>query len=408
MPWYENNDHTAKCSHVEQECILAKQSKRSIWYPALLLWLGTVFLSFLFPLPVFADGGAPNLAYIAGSKQGISVIDVSKQSITTTFTVGGDPQALYLSTDGRFLYVAQPTMDQVSMLAAGTGQVVCSVHLAGNPSLMAFDPATSTLFVAGKQSRTITRIDASTCHVSLTIETKDVVTGLAINEFVISGQKNQLWVANGTQLAIFDTKTGELLATVPFPGNPQALSLPQGRWIYVTTGQGDIDAVSLQSPYRIFHLLSGGQFGRMDFDQISGEIYVPDQALHQLDVLVPPDPDSAQAPQEPAHIYHLNAAPQSVAITSDGAFAFVAFNTGQVVMLDIFARQIVNTFTVGGSPHFVITGLYPPIVGTTPQQASLTSMLSTIGAYALIIPLILLPLWLGLRKRRRGKIASDR
>ena len=77
-------------------------------------------------------------------------------------------------------------------------------------------------------------------------------------------------------------------------------------------------------------------------------------------------------------------------------------------MLDIFARQIVNTFTVGGSPHFVITGLYPPIVGTTPQQASLTSMLSTIGAYALIIPLILLPLWLGLRKRRRGKIASDR
>jgi DNA-binding beta-propeller fold protein YncE len=385
---------------------LARQSKRIAWHLALLLWLGA-FLFPLFPLPVFADGGAPNLAYIAGSKQGISVIDVSKQSITTTFTVGGDPQALYLSTDGRFLYVAQPTMDQVSMLAADTGQVVCSVHLAGNPSLMAFDPATNTLFVAGKQSRTITRIDASTCHVSLTIETKDVVTGLAINEFVINTQtNNQLWVSNGTQLAIFDTQTGRQIATVPFPGNPQALSLPQGRWIYVTTAQGDIDAVSLQSPYRIFHLLSGGQFGRMDFDQISGEIYVPDQDFHQLDVLVPPDPDSAHAPQEPAHIYHLNSAPQSVAITSDGAFAFVALNTGQVIMLDIFARQVVNAFTVGGSPHFVITGLYPPIVGTTPQQASLASMLSTVGAYTLIIPLILLPLWLGWRKRRKGQKAT--
>jgi DNA-binding beta-propeller fold protein YncE len=387
---------------VEQERILAKQSKRNIWCLALLIWLGGVFLCSLFPLPVLADGGAPNLAYVAGSKQGVSVIDVSKQSITTTFAVGGDPQALYLSTDGRFLYVAQPTMDQVSMLAAATGQVVCLVHLSGNPSLMAFDPATSALFVAGKQSRTITRIDASTCHVSLRIETKDVVTGLAINEFVISGQKNQLWVANGTELDLFDTRTGQQLATIPFSGNPQALSLPLGRWIYVTTSQGSIDAVSLQAPYQIFHLLSGGQFGRMDFDQISGEIYVPDQVLHQLDVLVPPDPDSAQPPQEPAHIYHLSAAPQSVAITSDGAFAFIAFNTGQVVMLDIFARQIVNTFTVGGSPHFVITGLYPPIVGTTPQQASLTSTISTVAAYMLIISLILFPLWFGLRKKRKG------
>ncbi|HET8843895.1 MAG TPA: YncE family protein [Ktedonobacteraceae bacterium] len=383
------------------------QRKRYIRYQALLLCLGSISLFALFPLPVFADGGAPNLAYVAGSTQGVSVIDVTRQSITTTFPVKGDPQALYLSLDGRFLYVAQPAIDQVSMLAAGTGQVLCSVHLSGNPSLMAFDPITGALFVAGKQAKTISKIAVPTCRVSLTLEAKDQVSGLALNEFVPNNQKNQIWVASGKELELFDTETGQLQATIPFPGNPQALSLPLGQWVYATTSQGDIFAVSLQQPYRIVHLLSGGQFGRMDFDQISGEIYVPDQALHQVDVLVPPNPNSNQAPHEPVRVYHLSSAPQSVAITNDGAFGFIALSTGKVEMLDIFAREIINTFAVGGNPHFVITGLYPPIVGTTPQQATLTNTITAVATYALIILLLAFPLWFVWRKRKGKSVLQQ-
>ena len=33
---------------------------------------------------------------------------------------------------------------------------------------------------------------------------------------------------------------------------------------------------------------------------------------------------------------------------------------GKVAMLDLLDRRIIYTLSVGGSPHFIITGLYPP------------------------------------------------
>src|SRR6266702_3375185 len=65
-------------------------------------------LLFLFPgsQHAYADGGAPNLAYVAGASKGISVIDIGQQKVTSSFSMTGDPQMIFLSLDGRFLYVA--------------------------------------------------------------------------------------------------------------------------------------------------------------------------------------------------------------------------------------------------------------------------------------------------------------
>jgi hypothetical protein len=70
-------------------------------------------------------------------------------------------------------------------------------------------------------------------------------------------------------------------------------------------------------------------------------------------------------PYEPNRIIHLHSAPQSVAITSDGQLGFVVLSGGKVMILDVPGRQTVNTIDVGGTPHFIITGLYPPLLGTT-------------------------------------------
>jgi len=44
-----------------------------------LWWLALAGI--FFPLQVHADGGAPNLAYVAGTPQGVSVIDVAQQKV---------------------------------------------------------------------------------------------------------------------------------------------------------------------------------------------------------------------------------------------------------------------------------------------------------------------------------------
>jgi hypothetical protein len=212
---------------------------------------------------------------------------------------------------------------------------------------------------------------------------------------------NQLWISDGSAITVFNTLSMQQLWSVPIPGGPQYLSFPPGFWAYVTIRAGDVDAINLKS-HRVVSLLKGGVFGTMDFDELTGEVYVPDQRHKQIDVLTPPDPATLTAPHEPSYIYHLHAAPQSVAITGDGQLGVVALRGGYIALLDVPGKQVVKILAVGGAPHFIITGLYPPALTTTSRPASSSHTLITIVIYLLVIDVVLLGLrfaWKQYRKR---------
>lgn len=358
------------------------------------------------PAQVHADGGAPNLAYVAGSGQGVSIIDIAQQKVIGSFALDGSPRSVYLSPDGRFLYIAQPALDQVSMLAAKTGQIICKAHVQGHPSLLSFDPQTNSLFVAGNQAASISNLDMSNCSVLHTFATSGNVYGLGVVNLASDTANNQLWMADDAGTTIFDTKTRQQIATISLPGTPRYLCMPRGEWVYTSTQQGGLYGIDLTS-HHVLPLLSGGQFGTMDFNETTDEVYVPDSLHHLLDVITPPDTGALTPPHEPATTYQLDAAPQSVAITSDGQLGFVALNNGSVAMLDIPGRQLITTINVGGAPQFIITGLYPPVFGTNPQQASTVDTLSTLAAYLFIGLILLVPIWYMYRKnKKRGVVKS--
>ncbi|HLH60665.1 MAG TPA: YncE family protein [Ktedonobacteraceae bacterium] len=343
-----------------------------------------------------ADGGAPNLAYVAGGARGISVIDIAQQKVVNTFSVPGDPSMVYLSLDGRFLYIAQPALGRVTLLAAKTGQAVCTANVPGKPSLVAFDAGLNILYAAGNGSNTIKEIDPSNCAIKKTITTNGNVYGMAIayvGSGISGGNGNQLWVATTTTMNVYTNSL--LIASIPIPGGPQYVTIPAGEFVYVTTRSGSVYAIDLASRKPLPPLLTGGQFGPMDYDAITGEVYVPDMQHKIIDVLSPITPGTTTPQREPEHTIRLGVAPQSIAITSDGQLGFIALQGGNVAMLDIPGKQIFNTIYVGGDPHFIITGLYPPAIGNAnPQQAQRLSTIIEIGAYALVIALIVLPLFL--------------
>jgi hypothetical protein len=351
----------------------------------------------------YADGGAPNLAYVAGASKGISVIDIAQQKVTSTFSLNGDPHMVYLSLDGRFLYVAQPTLDRVALLAAKTGQTVCSANVPGQPTLLAFDAGINILYAAGNNANTITEIDPTNCSIKKTLTTSGNVYGMnvaMVGSGVSGGNGNQLWVATSTSMDVYTNN--DQIASIPIPGGPQYVTIPAGEFVYVTTRDGNVYAIDLASRRLLPALLTGGQFGPMDYDAITGQVYVPDIQHKQIDVLSPINPGTTVPQHEPDHIIRLGVAPQSIAITSDGQLAFIALQGGNVAMLDIPGRQIFNTLYVGGNPHFIITGLYPPVLGTNPQQASQLTTIINIAAYVLVIGLFIVPLLLLRRYSRSG------
>jgi len=352
------------------------------------LLLALAFLLLLFPLSqhVYADGGAPNLAYVAGAAHGIGVIDISQQKVTSSITVDGDPQMILLSLDGRYLYVTQPTLGRVAIISARTGKIICTANLPGQPSLLALGPETGTLYAAGNGASIVSVLNPTTCVVQHTFQTHSPVYGIGVG-LVGAGNNlhDQLWVSGTTSLTFF-TLNGQPSGSIPVAGGPQYLSLPGGYSLYVTTRQGGVDTVEFATR-KVIPLISGGKYGPMDYDVVTGEIYVPDEQNQQLDVLTPWTPGSSTS-YEPNRIVHLSSSPQAVAITSDGQLAFVALSGGKVEMLDVPGRKITNTIVVGGTPHFIITGLYPPVLGTTPQEASRWNIIIDIAAGVVLLVLI--------------------
>ncbi len=339
--------------------VALRQTSRRLLPGLCLALCGLLFLKPLLPV-VHADGGAPNLAYIAGGGSGISIIDIAQTKVTKNIALGATPSMVYLSIDGRYLYITQPTLNRVSKLVASTGTVVCSATVTGQPALEVFDPGDNRLYVAGNGASTLTALDGNDCVVKQTIQTNGPVQGMALAQIgsgVNGGTGNQVWFSTTSTLNVFQLPSK--IQTINIPGGPQYVSIPQGATVYVTTHQGTIVAVSLQDLQVTAPLLTGGDFGPMDYDAFTAEVYVPDRKHNLVDVLTPIYYGST-VPQEPNHVITLGVQPQSIAITSDGNLAFIALSSGNIVMYDVPGKQVLNTLYVGGSPHFIITGLYPP------------------------------------------------
>ncbi|HEY0757247.1 MAG TPA: hypothetical protein VGD98_25050 [Ktedonobacteraceae bacterium] len=354
-----------------------------------------------------ADGGAPNLAYVAGSAQGVSVIDIAQQKVTSTLALAGDPTMLYLTLDGRYLYAAQPALNEVSMLDTSNGQLVCRVSVPGQPSLLAFDAGVNLLYAAGNGTAGITALNAGTCTINKVIATNGPVYGLATAEVGSGpngGTGNQLWFTTHNSLNVYTIQPDKIRSIV-VPGDPQYISIPPGVTVYVTTRQGTVVAVSLQDLQAAPPLLKGGDFGPMDFDAFTGEVYVPDKKHRLVDVLTPIYFSGSTIPHEPNHVIKLDAAPQSVAITGDGNLGFFALAGGTVVMFDIPGQALSMTFSVGGAPRFIITGLYPPIIRNSQQNNANgspipTNLLLWLAASALLFILALAFLLILARRKR--------
>src|SRR6266699_3434210 len=292
--------------------MMSTVARRCRWF--LLLPLVFTLLSMYFPAKVHADGGAPNLADVSGMTAGVSVIDVLQGKLTKIISVAGDPHTILLSLDGRFLYVTQPGLGEVSVILAETGRPVCTSRLPGKPAFLALDQYSNILYVAGSGAARVTALDPTTCAVQHVFQVESPVYGLAVAVVATGSSVNhQLWVAGMDALTIFDGLTEQQLANLPIPNGPQYLSLPPGETVYVTTRQGIVDAVDIRTR-AVKQLLTGGVFGPMDYNELTGEVYVPDERHNLLAVLTPVFAGSP-LPREPNRVIHTGAPPQSVAIT---------------------------------------------------------------------------------------------
>ena len=361
--------------------------------------------------PVRADGGAPNLAYIVGGGirgDQLVVVDIGQRKVAWSVALGSQPQSVVLSADGRFAYVTEAGANRVAIIDTSARQVVGNMAVGSGPGAIASDPTSAmySLFVANTRSNTLTALDANTQQARATIPVgqEPVAVAVASPMSGISDSGNpsirEVYVANRASQTLSVVLVGDagnagnagdlhVAATIALPESPCALSIPQtGGVAYVATCSGKVLSIGLAS-HRVLGTLFahlGGAPGAMDYDAVTGQIYVPVPAKDQVVILRPAGigaDGSLVAPAEPLRTLTLSGGPSAVAITFDGALGFITEGgRGRVDELDVTSRQTLSTIVVGGSPRAVVTGPYPPALN---RQASSTITAWIYGAFALVL-----------------------
>jgi YVTN family beta-propeller protein len=351
-----------------------------IWRTALSVALATWLLAGASLFTVArADGGAPNLSYIVGggsSADNLTIIDIGARKIAATVPIGGEPRAVALSVDARYAYVTQAARNQVAVVDASSHTVTATIPTGAQPAGLLLDTTTTTtrLLVANSGADTVSVLNPDARKTVATIQVGQHPTAVALagpgNELPSAG-KPEYYVSNSDadSVSVIDAGSLKVVATVPVSGGPLAVVIPQsGGVAYVGTRSGAIVVIRLvdRRPLGTVFQLRGAP-GQMDYNAISGSIYVPDPTGNAVQVLRPTSPgasgSSPSVPDEPIRTLPFPNAPSAVAIPADGTFGMVTQTApGNATMLDLSTRQPLATFDVGGKPVAVITGPNPPLL----------------------------------------------
>ncbi|HEY7122933.1 MAG TPA: hypothetical protein VH540_03180 [Ktedonobacterales bacterium] len=355
---------------------------RSFPLLALLLALGLACMTLGTVSTAHADGGAPNLSYVSGTKDGISVIDIANQNISATIKVDGDPRGMTLSADSRYLYVAQAQKNSIAVVDAHAHQVINTLPVGAGPTAVNLDLiSTSHLWVANTGADTVTVLDPDAGKTLATVQVGLHPTSISIatptSGISETDGSSEVLVANhdAQSISIIGSESFKIITTVPLPNgeSPIGVTVPgTGGTAYVTTDKGNVYGLTLVSHQFFGPIFTGQQLHFMDYDATNGEVYVPDSLANSVTVLRPvfsgKNPPS-KLPSEPVRTLTIGGGPVSVAITNDGSLGLVAQqDSGNVTMIDVPGHKAVLTIHVGGTPQFLITGPFPPLVNRQSAQ----------------------------------------
>jgi YVTN family beta-propeller protein len=367
-----------------------------------------------------ADGGAPNLVYVAGAGAGgkaVAIIDIAVGRVTSTVTTDSPPAGIVLSLDGRFAYLTVPELNRVAVVDTNAKRVVATIPVGARPGSIILVPTASAteLYVALQGSDRVAIVDANARRVLRTVTVCSQPSSLALagaNSGIADPNDPEVYVAcAGSQsIAVIETGRNQIVARVPLATNPAAVVVPAtGGAAYVTTNNGTVEAIALarHAALGVIYHHAGARFGTMDYDAVTGDIYVPDTTSDQIIVLTPVAVSSAggtpSVPREPARVLPVGGSPSAVAITFDGSYGFVAQRAdGSILVLDPASHQTLATVPVGGAPTALVTGPYPPVVS---GQTAFLVDIAVIGALVALMAIVVVSAAIGARRRRRKQNA---
>lgn len=187
-----------------------------------------------------------NKVYVASEDTGQAVVlDAADGRVLTTMAVGGEPEGVGISPDGKWVYVTSEEDAQVAVIDTATDKVVKTIKVGARPRSAAFSPDGKRAFITGENDRSIRVVDTAGHTVLNTVKLPG--EGVLPMDVVVSPDGKRLYVSTGRggSILALDATSLSVAGEVKVGQRPWGIGLsPDGKLLYTANGpSNDVSVV---------------------------------------------------------------------------------------------------------------------------------------------------------------------
>jgi YVTN family beta-propeller protein len=197
-------------------------------------------------------GIAGERLYVASEDTGTAVVlDRASGKLLATIAVGGEPEGVAVSPDGRVAYVTSEADDVVAAIDVASAKRIAEIKVGKRPRAIAFAPDGRRAYVSCENDATVHVVDVAAQKVVDVLRLdNDKLRPMGV---VVSPDARRLYIATGRggSVAVVDLGTGQVVREIAVGARPWGIALgADGRHLYTANGPSDdvsvIDTGSLR------------------------------------------------------------------------------------------------------------------------------------------------------------------
>jgi YVTN family beta-propeller protein len=303
----------------------------------------------------------------------VTPIDLATGQAGGPIPVGGRPDSVAISPDGRTAYVSNELAGTVSVIDTATDGVIgAPIAVGSNPAEVALTPSGATLYVTDELADTVSVIDTATRTAIGSIKVGSFPNGIAVAPDGLS-----VYVSNagGNTVSVIDTLTNTV-DPLPIVVGEEPLGIaftPDGAKAFVANGNSKSVSVidTLTNTAEGAAIKVGKEPGAIAVTPDGRRAYVANDESNNVSVI------DTVTDQVIGTAIKVGAGPTGIAITPDGRTAYVAESgAGGVSSIDLATNAVGPLIPTGENAFGVAIG-----PGQTPT-ASFSAGTATAGAPA--------------------------
>ena len=187
------------------------------------------------------------------------ILDATDGRVIASMAVGGEPEGVTLSPDGKVVYMTSEEHHQVAVIDVAGARVVKTFEVGLRPRFSEFSDDGRIAYVSGENDGSITVVNAQTHTPLRTLKLQGALArpvGMAVAH---DGSRLYVVTGRGKQLLALDPANGKVLASVEVGPRPWGVAIsPDGRTLFTANGSSTDVSVVDAATFRILSRIPVG------------------------------------------------------------------------------------------------------------------------------------------------------